>query len=366
MRIFHLIWDLSGGGAERQLCYLATELAGMGHEIHIAYCNEGPNRLQLPSVVLHQLKARSSYDLTLLWQVFSLVKRIKPDLLHTWLMQMDIIGAIVGVFAGIPHVFREPSSAMAYNTGLKNRMRIWAASRSKAIVSNSRGGTEYWAALLPQSRRYIVTNGLPIDQINATPAALSSELVKVDASIVLYVGRIIPDKNLKAFIEVLERVSQTQQILGVICGDGPYRSELESMISKRGMEEYIHFTGILSAASVWALMKKASVFVSLSDYEGCPNTVMESMACGCPVILSNIQAHREIADDTCAVLVDVLNIEQTAESLAKALRNVDESNTRALIAKEKAKEWSINRMARNYEKIYTGVLKAKPEAMPAA
>ncbi len=57
------------------------------------------------------------------------------------------------------------------------------------------------------------------------------------------------------------------------------------------------------AASVWALMKKASVFVSLSAYEGCPNTVMEAMACGCPIIVSDIPEHREILDEQSALFV---------------------------------------------------------------
>ncbi len=331
----------------------------MGHEVHVAYCNEGPNRFELPGVVLHPLKARSNYDPSLLWQVFMLTKRINPDVMHTWLMQMDIIGGISAMLAGIPQVFREPSSAMAYQMNLKNRMRIWAASRSKAIVCNSQGGAAYWASLLPQSCRYIVANGLPIDRIEGVPAVLPSGLAEPKVPIVLYVGRIIQDKNLKAFIEVLDRVRYKQPVLAVICGEGAYQSELRMMISSKGMDEYVHFTGTLPAASVWALMKKASVFVSLSDYEGCPNAVMESMACGCPVVLSDIQAHREIADDTCAVLVDALNIEQTAASLTQVLRNADVANNRALIAKERASEWSISRMAVNYEKIYTEVLAGK-------
>lgn len=365
MRIFHLIWDLSGGGAERQLNYLATELAAMGHEVHVAFCNEGPNRLEMPGVRLHRLKTRSSYDLSLLWQVFMLVKRIKPDIIHTWLMQMDIIGGISALLAGVPQVFRESSSAMAYQMNLKNRMRIWAAARSKAIISNSRAGDEYWASLLPHSRRHIVTNGLPIDRINSTEAVLPVGLIKTEAPIVLYVGRIIPDKNLEAFIEALERVWVKQPVFGIICGEGSHQPELELMIARKGMGEYIHFTGFLAAASVWSLMKKAAVFVSLSDYEGCPNTVMEAMACDCPIVLSDIPAHREITDETCAVLVDGLKIDQIAESLVKVLLNADQSRERALAAQRRATEWSVNRMACVYEAIYGSIAKQTVQSRKA-
>jgi glycosyltransferase involved in cell wall biosynthesis len=99
-------------------------------------------------------------------------------------------------------------------------------------------------------------------------------------------------------------------------------------------------------------MKKASGFVSLSAYEGCPNTVMEAMACGCSLVLSDIPAHREILDKSCALFVDPLNIQQTADTIVQALCNEDASKGRALIAKQKTQEWSIDKMARSYERVY--------------
>src|ERR1035437_1762104 len=95
MRIFHLIPSLSGGGAGRQLSYLAPELARMGHDVHVAYSNEGPQKPELPGVVLHRLKSRSNYDPYLIWQLDRLSRRIKPDIIQTWLLQMDILGGLV-------------------------------------------------------------------------------------------------------------------------------------------------------------------------------------------------------------------------------------------------------------------------------
>ena len=99
-------------------------------------------------------------------------------------------------------------------------------------------------------------------------------------------------------------------------------------------------------------MKKASVFVSLSSYEGCPNSVMEAMVCGCPLVVSDIPAHREILDESCALFVDISNIKQTADTIIQVLRDADASKERALMAKQKTQEWSIHNMARNYERIY--------------
>ena len=356
MRILHLIPNLSGGGAERQLSYLAPELARMGHEVSIAYSKEGHHKPDLPGVLLYQLKACSNYDPYLLWQVVRLIRRIKPDIIHTWIRQMDILGGIAAKLSGVPWVLREPSSAMAYLPTWKHRLRVLVGSGANAIVSNSRGGEEYWKTRLPHKHCYLVPNGLPVQEIDRIPAALPPGLAQPEAPIVLYVGRLSSDvtatKNLRAFLEVLAGVRQKRKVVGILCGEGLQRGELEGLRHKLGLDGDVHFTGHLPPTLVWALMKKASVFVSLSAYEGCPNAVMEAMACGCPLVLSDIPAHHEILDESCALFADPSNIQHAADTIVHALCDAEVSRGRVLIAKQKTMEWSIAGMARNWERVY--------------
>lgn len=353
MRLLHLIPNLSGGGAERQLSYLAPELVRMGHDVHIAYSKEGANKPELPGVVLHQFKSRSNYDPYLLWQLFRIIRRIKPDIIHTWILQMNILGGIVSRLNGIPWILSEVSSAMAYPPTWKIRLRDRLSSGTTAIVSNSAGGNEYWKTQLPYSRRYVIPNGLPVHEIDGTVPELPAGLANPKAPIVLYVGRLIANKNLTFFLEAVAHVRQKQEVLVILCGEGPQRAEMEALRRKLGLDEDVYFTGYLPAdSSVWALMKKSSILVSLSAYEGSPNTVMEAMVCGCPLVLSDIPAHREILDESCTLFVDTSNTKQTADTIVQALRDADASKGRALIAKQKAQKWSITEMACNYERVY--------------
>jgi glycosyltransferase involved in cell wall biosynthesis len=352
MRILHLIPCLSGGGAESQLSYLAPELAQKGHDVNIAYTKEGPHKPELPGVVLHQLKALSNYDPYLLWQLVRLTRRIKPDIVHTWILQMDILGGMAARLNGVPWIFREPSSPFSYRLTWKKRLRVRIGSGASAIVSNSEGGDKYWKTQLPRSRRYVIPNGLPVHEIDKTAAALPPGLETSETPIVLYVGRLLPIKNLQAFLETLACVRQKREVLGILCGEGLDRSDLEVVRLNLGLDADVHFTGYLPVTLVWALMKKASVFVSLSAYEGCPNTVMEAIACECPLILSDIPAHREILDENCAYFVDPSNIHQTADTILQALSNPDASIGRVLIAKQKTQKWSIAEMGQNWENVY--------------
>jgi glycosyltransferase involved in cell wall biosynthesis len=79
---------------------------------------------------------------------------------------------------------------------------------------------------------------------------------------------------------------------------------------------------------------------------------MEAMVCGCPLVLSDIPAHREILDESCALFVDPSNVQQTSSAIIQVLNNTEASKERALLAKQKTRNWSIAEMARNYERVY--------------
>lgn len=357
MRILHLISDLSGGGAEKQLSYLAPKLVSMGHKVHIAYSKEGPQKPDLLGVELYQLQSRSNYDPYLFWQIYWLVRCIKPDIIHTWVLQMDILGAIVARINKIVWIIREPASALAYQKTWKCSLRVHICSWANAIVSNSKNGDEYWKTHLSHKPRYVIANALPLEKINSTSTKLPPEFLKTNVPLVLYVGRLEEgQKKPKAFLEVLAIVKKKLPIQGIICGEGPNRSELEIMTHRLGLDSEVYFAGYLAETVVWTLMKKAALFVSLSAYEGCPNTVMEAMACGCPLVLSDIPEHREILDENCAFFVDSSNIQQTAEVIISVLNNPEGSKQRILNAKQKTEAWSIDTMSKHYERIYKEVL----------
>jgi len=94
-------------------------------------------------------------------------------------------------------------------------------------------------------------------------------------------------------------------------------------------------------------MKRAGVFASLSRFEGSPNAVMEAMVCGCPLVLSDIAAHRELAGDGGAWFVPPDDAAAAAAAIREALASPPAADTRA-----RAAQWSVGSMARRYEEIY--------------
>jgi len=107
---------------------------------------------------------------------------------------------------------------------------------------------------------------------------------------VLFVGRLVAVKGIDLLIEAMRRVDGAKL---VVIGDGPLRRELER--SAKGLP--ISFEGMLPHASVREWLSRASLLVQPSLAEGMPNTVLEAMAHGVPVIATDIAGVPEIVQD---------------------------------------------------------------------
>jgi glycosyltransferase involved in cell wall biosynthesis len=147
---------------------------------------------------------------------------------------------------------------------------------------------------LAGDRLCFIPNGLDIDRVDRViekPLQYSRNGHYTVAS----AGRLIPIKNpvtvLSAFQQSADHASRL-----VFIGEGHWRGLLEKEIKARGLAAQVELTGLIPRDKVFAGLSKADVVISASRGEGLPVAVIEAMACGCPVILSDIEPHREIAD----------------------------------------------------------------------
>ena len=358
-RILHCIPTMGGGGAERQLCYLSEGLVELGWEVHVALLRQGPNlgRLQGSGARVHFMRASTNYSPLIVWYLVRLVRELRPDLVHTSILQMDILGGFVARITRTAWLLREPNSKDAYPGNWKHRLRVWVARGADVIVSNSAGGNAYWGACYPDKARHVISNGLPLESMENTPACSLAELaLEADHRLVLYAGRLTPHKNVDRLISALGKVMSDLPIVAIFCGDGSDRQVLEEQARASGLSDRVRFTGFVPSAQVWALMKRADVFVGPSAYEGLPNVVMEAMACGCPLVVSDIRAHRAFLDEGSALLVDPYDAAEIAAAIRLTLSDPTGAHLRARRAKETAARWSIPAMVREYEQVYRDVL----------
>lgn len=354
MRILHCISRLRSGGAERQLCYIACEQARQGHEVHVVYTHRGepPREYRLAGVSLWQLRESSSYDPRLLLQMIRLLRKVRPDIVHTWIIQMDVVAGISCALAGVPWILREPSSEKAWPPTLKNRLRTCVGRSAKLVVSNSKAGAEYWAQHVSALKCLIVPNALPSREIEAAPNQL---VPHPRVPTVLYVGRLIQrEKNFLGTLTALVELVLRRDVQVHILGDGPDRSEASAMIRSHGVEHRVMIHGHVH--DVWSWMKSAAVLVNASFLEGQPNAVLEAVCCGIPVVLSDIPAHRELLAEDQAWFVSAESTGDIRSGIERVLDCPETATAKAANARRRVEDLSIERAASEYVTIYSRVM----------
>lgn len=346
------------GGAERQLSYLAEGLVRQGHEVHVAMVFRGryTESLEGAGATIHVLDG-SRYDPRVVTRLTALVREVRPDVVNTWLTQMDIFGGLVTKWLGIPWVLSERSTAAAYPPSLLHRLREWMGRRADAVIANSSGGMDYWRDHT-SSDIHLVPNIVPLEQIERTSAVTDDVGIEEHEKVALFVGRLSAEKNLGKFLEAMAIARERRDLTAVLCGDGPLRPALEQRARELGLGSWVRFPG--SVPNPWSWLKRADVVVAVSTFEGNPNVALEAAAVGAPLVVSDIPAYREILGADCARFVDP----NDAEAIAQAIVDVSSDAAAARARAERAR-WcvagrSVGEIAARYEDIYRQVTNGRP------
>jgi glycosyltransferase involved in cell wall biosynthesis len=355
MRILHLIAQLSGGGAERQLSYLAPEMVRAGHEVHVAYLRDGPEIIAFPGVILHQLKVSGNHDPKLFLKILQLIRNINPDVVHSWILMMDIMAGCIVKVSNANWVLREPTTMDVYRVlNFKQRMRSLLARQASRIICNSQGGRSYWLSQdIPDRRVSVIPNAIPFDLIEKV---LPHEFSIADNNQIrlCYAGRLVQSKRADIIIEAMASLKGSIDARLLIAGDGPARADLLHLVEHYKLEDKITFAGYLRSNDLWAHMKTSDVFISLSEYEGIPNCVCEAIACHLPLVLSDIPAHRSFLDEDSAVFVSPGSMDEIISGILDVLNDKRKAEKRALRAKEIVAGWSPSSIAHQYVAVYDG------------
>ncbi|MDO8773736.1 MAG: glycosyltransferase [Burkholderiaceae bacterium] len=358
MRSLHLIASLGPGGAERQLSLIAPALARCGVEVHVAYCSGGPNlaRLEASGVHLHALASTGNYDPALAWNIFQLVRRLRPDVVQTWLLQMDILGGVAALLNRVPLIISERSSRELYIPGWKTRLRLLVGRRAASIVANSNGGIDYWRPHVRDDRLHLVRNCVVVPTLDDSAVAEATAPFPqlTGRPLVLFAGRFSFEKNIPILIEALVLVARSlPQVAIAMLGEGPERASTMHKVAVTGLGERFFIPGFCGDLPAW--MKRAAVCVSVSHFEGHPNVALEAAASGCPLVLSDIPAHREIFDEKAAILVQTDSPQSIAKAILSTLHNPGPTIDRAERARAIVSQWSLPPVVAAYKSLYLQV-----------
>jgi glycosyltransferase involved in cell wall biosynthesis len=295
----------------------------------------------------------------LLWDLPRAVRQNRIDLLHATYMAPPLCACPVVLsvhdvsFASHPEWFSGRDLAVL-RLGVRSSIR-----RAVRVITISNHAKEEIIRFFRIPPERIVVTYLAADPFFCADAPRCSSDGSADKASVLIVGNLQPRKNLVRFIEAFARAHATltppPQLM--ICGKVQWQeSEVYAAIESAGIESAVTFTGYVDNERLRSLYRTATVFAYPSLYEGFGLPILEAMACGAPVLTSNVASIPEVAGDA-AVLMDPYDVEDMARKLIEMLGAPPLRTSLREKGANQVRQFSWERTARQTVDIYEGAWK---------
>ena len=240
---------------------------------------------------------------------------------------------------------------------------MWsAARRSHRILTVSEASKRDIVRLLnvPAEKIVVVYNAID-ERFRVAPSedaiARVRERYQLDHRFVLYVGNIKPHKNLVRLVEAFDELRKRgfDDLTLLIIGDEISKlPALRRAVHSHKLHKHVRFLGYLPDDTLAILYRLAAVFVFPSLYEGFGLPPLEAMACGTPVVTSNVSSLPEVTGDA-AVLVDPYDAGSIADGMTKVLSDPALREKLRVKGIARAREFSWERSVSRTLEIYREV-----------
>lgn len=366
MRIAHFSHSLECGGSMAMVVNLAVGMAKQGHEIDVILLDEktGSSHEVIWAKELEASGVRFVFlgrhpgapGIVSAARLWSLVLRRRYDILHSHLPMPDAIAGFVHRFSLVHFVH-----VMTVHNLLEPRSSLMARLAAGATVV-------YCSEAVRSSNERslahgtVIPNGIVRERYSRTAMPLLDirhDLnIPHESSLIVMIGRLCAQKNQAVAIEALPLLAEDQGDCNthlLLCGEGPNRSNLESLVRRLHLGGRVHFLG--NRTDIPQLLLAADAFVSTSIYEGMPLTVLEAMESGIPCVLSSIREHSEIAASVPGCFfASAITPAEVARALRRALHLSAAKQDLAKARRETLREHSMERCIESYIAVYRSAL----------
>ncbi len=367
IHIMHVIYSLGIGGAENILINLINEI---NQDIFISsICCIEKSGILATRIKRKDIKIFECYrgkgDYLLPLKLYKLFKKERVDVVHTYGWS-GFDGIVAAKLAGIPLIIHtEVGRDIGEINNLKRRKILGRRLISSLVnhlvtVSEELKDSLIKTSKISPDKIICIHPGVsleefefPIDK-NKNKKGIG---FKEDTIVIGSVGRLDPIKNYPNLIYAArEIINEYPDIRFVLVGDGPLKNKLESIIKELDLEGKVILLGRVD--NVLPFLKIMDIFVLPSFSEGLSVSILESMACGLPIVATNVGGNPEIVlDGVTGILVPPENCSTLAMAIMKLIKNPEIAKEMGIAGQKRIKtEFSFSKMINSYEKLYKEVI----------
>lgn len=313
IRVLIVTDEMEVGGTQRQIVHMVLGLDRTHFEPTVLYFRNRSffvDQLEQAGVRVLLVDKHARIDPGFVGRLRRSVGEGDYDVMHCFALTGELWGAVAQAL--LPRVRRPVLLTSIRNTydwarPLHRTIKRWVMQRSWQVVANSQAGARSaeQSMTLPTELIRVIYNGVTVRQSPPQDATAVRGMLGIEPEtpLVLFVGRIVAQKDVATLIRAMGRMDRTDAHLA-IAGDGPLLAPLKELSASLGMTGQIHFLGQRDDAA--ALMAAADMVVLPSLVEGLSNVILESMMSGRAVIASRTGGNVELVEhERTGLLFDV-------------------------------------------------------------
>jgi|GEM_PF-4309860 len=369
MRILFLIEGLPPGGAERQLVILMNALCRLGHTVHLLTWvdNDFFKQPDIPEVHWTRQIRKNRWDFSPVLKASQLILKHKMEAIQGFLNTGNLYAVIAGFLSGkSDRVYCSERSAMRILGFWAKLHKPFAHRKSVVTICNSNEGSRFVLSLgVSQDKVHIIRNAF-IRETFVQPedydknSARKAVGLHYEFRYGLCVARFAVVKNHHGIVQALAKLTLPEDFKMLFVGDGNTNDIdwLKKEIKTLGLERHFEFRN--SSDKVQKYYWAADFFVLFSNFEGSPNTPIEAMLAGMPLVVSNVGdiAHYLSQDSFVVQPGDIDGLSKYLSEFIKMpiedLKNHGQANFSRLLEMDISPE----HMANAYLTVYTNKAKA--------
>jgi len=357
VRVLHVHRIGGIGGSERHLLTLLPALQSRGVDVRFLGLDD-PSRAPDPfceqlSVPYERMPAPRDVDPALAFRVTRVLRRARPDLVHTHLVHADVYGALAA-----PRLVSTKHNDDPFRAGMFRFLERGLAARASRIVTITDALARFQVERVGIPERKLVTIHYGLDALPEAWGENPPDDVPADALVVLAVCRLERQKGVDVAVRALARLREQEPGAHlVVLGEGAERTRLEELA--RELHVPLHLPGRVPDVAAW--LRRAAVLVHPVRWEGFGLAVLEAMLAGLPVVASRVSSLPElVADGETGILVSPDDPEALASAIERALG--DPAALGAAGLRRAQERFSVARMAEATLDVYETALGASDVA----
>ena len=365
LRVLFLVTSMPVGGAETLLVNLVRRLDRSRFAPEIVCLKErDPLGEELAAEMpVHSRLLSHKFDLRILSRLWRLMRRPRADAIVTVGAGDKMFwGRVAARLAGVPVVASAlHSTGWPDGVGRLNRLLTpWTDAFIGVADAHAQHLIE--GEGFPADKVHCIYNGIDCSRfVPRDSTAIRRELdIDVEAPLVGIVAALRPEKNHELFLKGAQRIrEQLPAARFLIVGDGPQRSELESLAADLQIADAVSFVG--SRNDVPELVAACDVFALTSHNEASPVSILEALSAETAVVASNVGSVREtVVDGETGRLFAAGDLDQYVAATTELLRD---SATRSRLGAEGRRRvvarWSLEAMVEGYERLIEDIYRQK-------